>query len=158
MGRRAPKSGTLQPVAPILAQTLRQAGLERVTLLAQLVRHWEDIVGSQIAAVARPDGMRGRVLFVTVTDAIWLQQLTFYQARVLHNIRRVLGDVPIGKLHFMVASSSQAASPRTEGVPELLPLTTAEERQVLEGTAEIVDTDLREVVRQAWRRGWQLRR
>ena len=57
-----PQTGTLQPLAPVLAQTLRQAGLGRVVLEAQIARHWEDIVGPQLAMVARPEGIRSRVL------------------------------------------------------------------------------------------------
>ena len=158
MVRRARKAETLQPLAPVLAQTLRQVGLERVVLLARLTQHWEAIVGSQIAAIAHPETVRARVLFVAVADAIWLQQLTFYQAQLLRNIRRVLGNVPIGKLHFALISSSAALRSEIETSPELLPLTTIEERQVVEGTAAIADADLRELVQRVWRRGLQLRR
>ena len=77
---------SLQPLAPILTQSLRQAGLGRVVVLGRLLQHWEAIVGSQLARVTRPDSLRARVLFITVTDAIWLQQLMFYQAQVLENI------------------------------------------------------------------------
>jgi hypothetical protein len=129
-----------------------------VVLLARLDRHWKEIVGAQIAAVARPEAMRARVLFVAVADAIWLQQLTFYQAQLLRNIRRVLGDVPIGKLHFTLASPWREALPQAAETRELLPLTAAEERQVVEETVEIADAELRETVRRAWRRGWQVRR
>jgi predicted nucleic acid-binding Zn ribbon protein len=158
MVRHVPNPGILQPLASVLAQTLRQAGLDRVVVLARLGRHWEEIVGSQIAAVARPEGLRARVLFVAVADAIWLQQLTFYQAQLLRNIRRVLGDVPIGKLHFTLASPSREAIPKAEETVELLPLTAAEECQVLEDTVGIADAELRETVRRVWRRGWQVRR
>jgi hypothetical protein len=96
------------------------------------------------------------VLFVTVADAIWLQQLTFYQAQLLRNIYRVLGDVPIGKLHFTLASSCQTPSQERDAEPEeRLPLTAAEEHQILEDTAAIMDADLREAVQRAWRCGWQ---
>jgi hypothetical protein len=127
-----------------------------VTWLARLQRQWKTIGGPQIAAVTRPEGIRGRVLFITVNDAIWLQQLTFYHAQLLQNIRQVLGDVPITKLHFTLVSS-QPFAPDVEVTPEpqCLPLTGEEERQVIESTASIADTALRQAVRQAWRRGWE---
>ena len=158
MVRRMQKTDTLQPLAPILRQSLRQAGLERVVLLARLTQHWEEIVGSQISAIARPESVRARVLFVAVADAIWLQQLTFYQARMLRNIRRVLGDVPIGKLHFALDSLPVTSHSEVDSSPAPVSLTEAEEHQVLEGTAAIADADLREVVQRVWRRGWQVRR
>lgn len=158
MAWRAQKFEAIQPLASVLTQTLRQMGLERVVLLVRITQHWEEIVGSQIAAVAQPEAVRTRVLFVTVADAIWLQQLTFYQAQLLRNIRRILGDVPIGKLHFALASQPMPSRLEVKASPEPLPLTAVEERQVREGTAAITDADLREVVQRVWRRGWQLRR
>jgi len=79
---------------------------------------------------------------------------------LLENIRSVLGDVPITKLHFMLAMSSSrqpVLSPPEEDL-EPLPLTAVEEQQMQEGTASIADPDLREAVRRAWQRGWQVRR
>jgi hypothetical protein len=144
----------------VVEQVLHQAGLGRVTLLAHLQQQWATLVGPQIAAVTHPEGLRGRVLFVTVSDAIWLQQLTFYHAQLLQNIRQGLGDVPIARLHFTLASSAQplAASAEATAAPPLLPLTGEEERQVLESTAHITDAELREAVRRAWRRGWEAKR
>jgi hypothetical protein len=156
MARRLSKTG-LQPVAPILAQALRHAGLDRVMLLAQITQHWEKIAGAQIAAVARPEHIRSRVLFVMVADAIWLQQITFYQAQLLRNIRRVLGDVPLSKLHFVLNSQLPAPNAEEEDTRAFLPLTAKEEQQLLEETAEIADTALRVAIQRAWRRDWQLK-
>ncbi len=156
MARQASSTG-LQPLAPALTQVLRQAGLDRVMLLARITQHWEKIAGAQIASVAQPEHIRSRVLFITVADAIWLQQITFYQTQLLRNIRRVLGDVPLAKLHFILASHVPVPSPQVEDARAFLPLTGEEERQVLEDTADIADTVLRQAVQRAWRRSWQLR-
>ena len=154
------KADALQSIAPVLAQALRQRGLGHLVLLGRIVQHWYTIAGPQLTAVTQPESIRGRVLFVTVSDAIWLQQITFYQAQLLENIRSVLGDVPITKLHFMLAMSSSqqpVLSPPEEDM-EPLPLTAVEEQQMQEGTASIADPDLREAVRRAWQRGWHARR
>jgi hypothetical protein len=152
--------GVLQSIAPVLAQALRRRGLGHLVLLGRIVQHWRTIAGPQLAVVTQPESIRTRVLFVTVSDAIWLQQITFYQAQLLENIRSVLGDVPITRLHFMLAMSSSrqpVLSPPEEGL-ELLPLTAVEEQQMQESTAGIADPDLREAVRRAWQRGWRVRR
>ena len=152
-----PGKGTLQPIAPLIAQTLQQAGLGRVTLLGRLVQSWQEIVGPHLAAVTYPENVRSRVLFVTVSEAIWLQQLIFYQSQLLQNIRRVLGDVPIHRLHFVLAVASQpsSSSPAATPVATSRSLTAAEERQVVEDTQDIADPELRELVRRTWRKGWQ---
>jgi predicted nucleic acid-binding Zn ribbon protein len=160
MDRPAAHASALQALAPVLAQTLRQRGLGHLVLLGQIMRHWRTIAGPQLAAVTQPESIRARVLFLTVSDAIWLQQITFYQAQLLENIRGVLGDVAITRLHFTLAMSSSrqpVLSPPQEGL-EPLPLTAVEEQQMRDSTASIADPDLREAVRRAWQRGWQARR
>jgi hypothetical protein len=151
--------GALQPIAPLVAQTLQQAGLGRVALLGRLAQCWQEIVGPHLAAVTHPENIRGRVLFVTVTEAIWLQQLMFYQSQLLQNMRRVLGDVPVNKLHFVLAVTARpAVLPQSVPAMEPLSLTAAEERQVVEETNGIADPELRELVRRTWRKGWQVGR
>ena len=160
MDRQTTNAGTLQALAPALAQALRQRGLGHLVLLGQIIRYWHAIAGPQLAAVTQPESIRARVLFITVSDAIWLQQITFYQAQLLENIRSVLGNVALTRLHFTLAMSSSrppVLSPPEAGL-ESLPLTAVEEQQMQEGTASIADPDLREAVRRAWQRGWQARR
>ncbi|MDH3600839.1 MAG: DUF721 domain-containing protein [Candidatus Tectomicrobia bacterium] len=162
----------LQPLAPLVSLTLRRAGLGRVVLMSRLLRHWAEIVGPQLAAVAYPEAVRSHVLFVAVTDDIWLQQLMYYQSQLLQNIRTALGEVSITRLHFSLASSSSSSlrgDLRGGARPEQseseaayaddpLPLTTAEEQQVFADTEDISDPELRDAVRRAWRMGWQVGR
>ena len=160
MERQPSNAGALQALAPVLAQALRQRGFGHLVLLARVVQHWHTIAGPQLAAVTQPESIRARVLFVTVSDAIWLQQVTFYQAQLLENMQRVLGAVPITRLHFWLAMSSpqQPVCASPEEMLESAPLTAIEEQQVQEGTAGITVPDLREAVRRAWQQGWQARR
>jgi hypothetical protein len=160
MDRQSTNAGTLQALAPALAQALRQRGLGHLVLFGQIVRYWHAIAGPQLAAVTQPESIRARVLFITVSDAIWLQQITFYQAQLLENIRSVLGNVALTRLHFTLAMSSSRPPvlPPLEAGLESLPLTAVEEQQMQEGTASIADPDLREAARRAWQRGWQARR
>lgn len=152
------EAGGLQPLASVLTRTLRQAGLAGVVLEGQLARHWQEIVGAQIAAVSRPERIHSQVLFVAVSDTVWLQQLTFYQAQVQQNICRVLGDVPITKVRFVLASAPHTSTQQQAEQSLRRSLTAAEEFQIVSATADIDDGDLREGIRQAWRRAWQLRR
>lgn len=151
-----------EPLAPLLTRTLERRGLGRVVLLSRLQQHWVEIVGPQLAKVAQPEGVRSRVLFISVADAVWLQQLKFYQSQVLQNMRRVLGDIPIHRLHCTLAAPAQSSRPSdarpAEARPAPLPLTAEEERQVMTGTDSIADPELRELVRRTWRKGWQARR
>lgn len=162
-------SGTLQAMAPLVSHTLSRVGLGQVVLMSRLQRHWKEIVGPQLVAVTQPENIRSQVLFVTVSDAIWLQQMMFYQSQVLANIRRVLGEVAISRLHFALAAASsrgpasagdtaRSGESEPEVVPDSVRLTLAEEELVRSGTEGIADPELREVIQRTWRRDWQVRR
>jgi hypothetical protein len=149
----------LRPLGTILELTLQQVGLEQLVLLGRLIRAWPEIVGAPLAKVARPQRLRARVLFVTVNDAIWLQQCTFYHTQILSNIRKTLGDVPIAKVHFSLAMAvPPPLLPEADISSEVCPLTLEEDQQVCAGTAHVADPELRDILRRAWRRGWQARK
>ena len=154
MNRRAADAKALQPLHVALADALRQAGLDNVVALVALQRRWTDIAGSQLAAVSHPVRFRWGELLISVSDAIWLQQMTFYQAQLRDNIRSVVGNVKVSNLRFVLAYASDHPSrpPVSAERPTQPALLTAdEERRVREGTACIADAELREAARRAWR-------
>lgn len=155
MNRRASDVKALQPLYAALTDALQQAGLDNVVALVALQRNWAAIAGSQLAAVSYPVRFRWGELLISVNDAIWLQQMTFYQAQLRHNMRSVVGNVRVSNLRFVLAyASDQPPRPRTSTErPTRQPalLTADEERRVQEGTACIADAELREAARRAWR-------
>jgi len=154
MNRRVSDAKALQPLHVVLTNALRQAGLDNVATLVALQRRWTDIAGSQLAAVSLPVRLRWGELLISVSDAIWLQQMTFYQARLRDNIRSVVGDVKVSNLRFGLAyAAEQPSRPSISAKGPIPPavLTADEERRVQAGTACIADAELREAARRAWR-------
>jgi predicted nucleic acid-binding Zn ribbon protein len=154
MSRRASDAKALQPLHTALTDALRQAGLGNLVTLVDLQRNWVAIAGSRLAAVSYPVRFRWEELLISVSDAIWLQQMTFYQAQLRQNIRSVVGDVKVSNLRFVLtyAPDQPSRSPSSIGEPTQPALLTAdEERRVREGTACIADPELREAAKRAWR-------
>lgn len=159
MGGQQPGIAGPESVGAVLEAVFQQGGLKSLALLMQLSKHWQTIAGQQLATVSHPVRLQTAVLFVAVADAIWLQQFTFYQAQLLRNIYRVLGNVPIVKLHVVLATAVQKqATNELTAAQGHMALTAEEEEQIQEVTAAIGDTELREMARRVWRRGWQVRR
>ncbi|GIX46656.1 MAG: hypothetical protein KatS3mg131_0867 [Candidatus Tectimicrobiota bacterium] len=158
MPRPSAKAHALQPLAAVLPHALQRLGLGQLAWLGTVVQHWRDIVGEQLAAVTSPVNLRRQVLFVAVKDPLWLQELAFYQARVLDNLRRRLGEVPIRKVHFILATSAPTPPAPAPPAVAAVSLSAAEAQELQETTAAIRDPEVREAVRRAWRKGWQTRR
>ena len=158
MNRRAFDAKTLQPLPGVLTEALTQAGLSNLVTLVKVQRNWAAIAGSQLAKVSHPVRFRWGELLVSVSDAIWLHQMTFFQARIRERIRSVVSDEKVSKLRFVLTySSDQPLNPSSPGEEPRQPqiqtqiLTADEERMVRSGTAGISHAGLREAASRAWR-------
>ena len=95
---------------PVAINRLLAAVCEHKKWRAKLELHrvfefWNDIVGKDIAAVARPALIRGHVLWVAVTDSVWMQQLHLQKMLLLQKINRQLKDETFADIRFQLNSS-----------------------------------------------------
>ena len=155
MSRRASDGKTLQPLPDVLHKALWETGLGNLATLVRLKKGWPVIAGPQLARVSRPVRFRWGELLVSVKDAMWLQQMSFFQADLRDNIGTVVGDAKVTRLRFVLAYASdaptEASSPPGErNQPRRL--TADEESMVQSGTAGISNPGLREAAGRAWRK------
>ena len=90
--------------------------------LHRVFEFWDNTVGKDIAAVARPSLIRNTVLWVKVKDSIWMQQLHLQKVLLLEKINSQLTDAKLTDIHFQL-DSSLASPPEpetTETEPALL--------------------------------------
>lgn len=155
MSRRASDAKTLQALPGVLDEALTQAGLGNVATLVKLKHSWPAIAGAQLAKVSHPVRFRWGELLVSVSDSIWLQQMTFFQATLRDKIRSEVGDGKVTKLRFVLAYASEPSSgPAEPAAKSRRPqtLTADEEGAVRSGTAGILNPRLREAASRAWRK------
>ncbi len=70
---------------------LRAMGHEEVSLLGEVARCWEDVVGPKVAEHASPAGFVGGDLVVAVDDPGWATQLGFLAETILGGLEAELG-------------------------------------------------------------------
>lgn len=63
---------------------------------------WDDVVGETISASARPTRIRKGRLSVTVSDPIWLQELTFLESAIREKLNSRLGRTAVDRIDFRV--------------------------------------------------------
>jgi hypothetical protein len=67
---------------------------------------WTEAVGKDIAAHAQPKLIRGKVLWVDVTDSIWMQQLHLLKEHLRQVINaRIAGEEGIADIRFNLVST-----------------------------------------------------
>jgi predicted nucleic acid-binding Zn ribbon protein len=81
--------------------------------LHRIFEFWNSIVGREIAAVAQPSLIRGHVLWVKVTETIWMQQLHLQKMLLLEKINQQLHEEKISDIRFQL-NSSLAPPPEPE--------------------------------------------
>lgn len=68
--------------------------------LHRVFTFWDEIVGPEVAAQAKPLKMHGTVLWVEVTESVWLQQLQFLKMVFVENINKRFADEGLTDIRF----------------------------------------------------------
>jgi predicted nucleic acid-binding Zn ribbon protein len=82
-----------------------RTALERAapsTPLAATQAAWEEVVGEQIAAAARPISERDRRVTIECLDSVWAQELDLMQEQLLERLSDRLGERAPRSLRFRV--------------------------------------------------------
>jgi predicted nucleic acid-binding Zn ribbon protein len=70
--------------------------------LASLFDGWEDLVGAQIAAHARPLSLVRGVLSISVDEPAWATQLSYLESELLARIAEGLGEGQVTRIQVRV--------------------------------------------------------
>ena len=95
-GRNAPR-----PIAEMLAEALRENGLDDDVLRAQVLELWPRVVGAQIATVtqARLIAEDGTMVVGVKTHA-WMQELAMMERSLVAKLNAATGDASVKKIRW----------------------------------------------------------
>lgn len=111
---------------------------------------WQAIVGPEIAAVAQPSLIRGHILWIKVTDSMWMQQLHLQKLLLLEKINKQLHDEKFSDIHFQLDSTlSPPPTPHIEK-PKVVLLDKKEEHEFDRLISSLKNGDLRESLKSLW--------
>jgi hypothetical protein len=107
---------------------------------------WDDAVGAQIAAKARPVSFRDGMLTVAVANSPWMQQLTFLKQGIIGKLNELLGCDLVRDIFLKSGRVDAPPIPAKTGKRLERPLDAAEKLLIAEQSAAIEDPDLREAL------------
>jgi predicted nucleic acid-binding Zn ribbon protein len=93
-----------QKAGQVLAGTLERLGLAKGIQTHRAFEIWDEAVGPQVAAHARPERISNRVLRVRVDHNTWLQQLSYMKAVILSRLNERLGEGTLIDLDFRLGT------------------------------------------------------
>ncbi len=149
----------------LLASTMRQKNWQRRLRLHQVFLFWDEVVGSEIARHAQPQVIKGDVLWLTVSDSIWMQQLQFERHHLLAllNARLAEGEGPeasaagakegglrLAELKFQLDSSPGQSKPAPPPKAAVHAIDHDQFVEFSESLNSIPDQELREGMKRLW--------
>ncbi len=72
------------------------------------LRLWDEAVGEEVASRARPEGMRGKVLWVSVESSVWLQELMLREEKIRERLNALLGEEAVDRIFFRVSPAPES--------------------------------------------------
>lgn len=95
------KKGQPMSIADVMAQVLAQKGMTERIAQVGAMDDWASVVGAQIAAVTEPLSVTADgVLWVRVTTAAWMNELSLLAPALLQRLNTVPGRAPVKQLRF----------------------------------------------------------
>jgi predicted nucleic acid-binding Zn ribbon protein len=83
-----------------MSQALERQGMARRIREQEVLLRWEELVGAAIANHATPERFRNGVLWLSVTDAAWRQELHLMRGGLVARINDALGDEIVQELRL----------------------------------------------------------
>ncbi|MEW6501583.1 MAG: DciA family protein [Thermodesulfobacteriota bacterium] len=146
--------GKITAIATLLGNlSLEKKWRERLGMHA-LFLFWNEVVGEEIATRAQPTIIRGTVLWVEVSDPVWLQQLHLERGTLLAGInRRLPGETKLSDIRFQLNSlldQEPPTVPPEEPPPQPQPLSREEAHELDSLLATLADDEARATMRRLW--------
>ncbi|HLI24050.1 MAG TPA: DUF721 domain-containing protein [Acidimicrobiales bacterium] len=91
-----------RPLAVSLSRLAADLGTPPPRILGHVFGHWEEIVGADVAAHARPLSLRHGTLTVGADQPAWAAQLQFLSGHLLARLEEVTGSTEISRVTVKV--------------------------------------------------------
>lgn len=147
--------------SPVILARLLDDMIRRKNWSKKIKQHtvfdlWPEVVGKDIAQRTYPYIIRGSILWIRVSDSVWMQQLHLQKPLILEQINRRLKGAVISDLRFQVDSSLDGVD---TGSSEERPVVEDVEEDTSEGEdfdemlqSVTGDREVQEAVKKCWER------
>ncbi|BCR03936.1 hypothetical protein DESUT3_10050 [Desulfuromonas versatilis] len=122
---------------------------------------WDEVVGPQIAARARPLRIREGVLEVRVEQPVWMQQLQLLKPRILAKLNERLGAGTLKDIYLRRGRIQADELPESGPDPAAwkhTPLTEEEKAEIEATLASLADPEIKRQLRALMMRQAQLKK
>lgn len=144
MHRKNRPTGYPTRLASLLTNTLHERTMGRIFGEVEIWRIWDQTVGGQIAAKARPSKYYNGVLTVTVISAPWMQQLTFMKRDIIQRLNGRLGKELVREIYLKAGKPAAGEPTRGKEPPPKRALSQDDRDTIAASVAQVRNGELRQ--------------
>lgn len=140
----------------LFAELFKKRQWDKRLALHGVFRNWPEVVGQDLAERTAPKVIRGTVLWIAVSDSVWMQQLHLQKQALLEHVNANLrGPEKISDIRFQIDAAlgeekTAADSPPPAATPRQVD---PEKQKSFEGMiSSIGDAELRTRLLALWRK------
>ena len=144
-------------VGDILKEAMKRRNIPVDMAGGKIVSDWENTVGPVISQQTRPEKIRNRTLYLTVSSPIWMQQLQFMKKELLEKVNAALQKEAVSDIFFNVGViEHQPAAPKKHDFrldESSFPLKPRDKRLIKETLSRVKDPELGRIIERAMKKG-----
>lgn len=140
----------------LFAELFKKKQWDKRLALHAVFRNWPEVVGPELAERTAPQVIRGTVLWIAVSDSVWMQQLHLQKQSLLEHVNaNVRGSEKISDIRFQIdvtlgEEKMAAESPQPPASPQ--PIDPEEQKGFERLIGAIGDAELRTRLLALWRK------
>ena len=98
--------GSLTKADELLSTALSRFGLKESLDKYKFIQHWEEIVGSDVAKISKPEFLSKTEIVIKVTSSVWASELSFQKDFIIFKLNKFLPEkFKVSELRFVVDPS-----------------------------------------------------
>ena len=142
--------GKITGIGKLMAALVAERKWAKALNCNRLFDFWEDAVGHEVAAHARPKVIRRQVLHVEVTDSVWMQQLHLQKGSLLAALNRRIGEDDLVDIRFTLKYGESFRKPVSGNIPRKPPPDPAKLAEFEGLLISIKDDEVRSSLKAIW--------
>jgi hypothetical protein len=136
------KKSSLSPLSETLSSVFHEINIDNRMEHVAIFKIWKDAVGERIAEETHPEMIRNDLLFVNVSNSLWMQELCFLRDKILEKVNNLLTSRKLKQIRFKIGGIPKHAHNLDS---EPLPcLSKGEMEKIKQEASSIRDDDIRE--------------
>ncbi len=140
----------LQKLGDVLQKTLKRFNISGNSIDRNIWDAWNKAIGPQVAAQTRPDKLRRDILFVKVSNSIWMHQLQFMKQEIIDKTNKFLGREVIKNVHFSIGEIAPPSTLKNEEnftFPNQYQLSERDRKVIEESSSSVPDKELGSILK-----------